>query len=249
MKVFAMFALASALAVPAAFSQNSGLQQEVQKALHGSQFKNVQVAVDNNGIVTLSGTVDIYQAKVNAERKARHVAGNGAIRDEIQVAGPELSDQQLQEKVAKAINYGLIGYVPVAFQAITVQAHNGAVLLGGHAAGPIAASDALAIAENVKGVKDLVDNIQVDPLSPMDDRIRMAEFRAVYSSPFLSQYAIDPEKPIRIQVVNGHVTLYGVVDSEAQKNAAGIKANSVPGVFSVTNDIEVAGAPAEKPQK
>lgn len=249
MKVFAMLALASALAVPAAFSQNNGLQQEVQKALHGSQFRNVQVAVDNNGVVTLTGTVDIYQAKVNAEQKAHHAAHNNAIRNEIQVAGPDVPDQQLQQNVAKAINYGLIGYVPVAFQAITVQVHNGAVILGGHAAGPIAASDAVAIAENVKGVKDLIDNIQVDPLSPMDDRIRMEEFRAVYSSPFLSQYTMDPEKPIRIQVVNGHVTLYGVVDSEAQKDAAGIKANTVPGVFSVTNDIVVAGAPAEKPQK
>lgn len=249
MKGIAMLALASALAVPAAFSQNNGLQAQVQKALHGSQFKNVQVSVDNNGVVTLSGTVDNYQAKVNAGQKASHADRNGAIRNEIQVAGPDIPDQQLQEKVAKAINYGLIGYVPVAFQAITVQAHNGTVVLGGHAAGPIAASDAVAIAENVKGVKDLVDNIQVDPLSQMDEQIRREEFRAIYSSPFLTQYVIDPEKPIRIQVANGHVTLYGVVDSEAQKNAAGIKANTVPGVFSVTNDIVVAGAPAEKPQK
>ncbi len=248
MKVFALFALASTLAVPAAFSQNSGLQQKVEKALHGSQFKNVQVAVDNNNVVTLTGTVEDYQAKVTADQKAHHAAHDDAIRNEIQVAGPTVPDQQLQAKVIKAVNYGLLGYVPVAFQAITVQVQNGTVILGGHAAGPIAASDAVAIAENVKGVKDLVDNIQVDPLSPLDDQIRLAEFRAVYSSPFLSQYTIDPEKPIRIQVANGHVTLYGVVDTEAQKNAAGIKANTVPGVFSVTNDIVVAGAPAEKPQ-
>jgi hyperosmotically inducible periplasmic protein len=249
MKAVAILALASIVAVPAAFSQNSGPQQEIQKALHGSQFRNVQVAVDNNGIVTLTGTVDNYQAKVSADQKAHRADHNGAIRNEIQVAGPNVPDQQLQANVIKAVNYGLIGYVPVAFQAITVQVQNGAVMLGGHAAGPIAASDAVAIAENVKGVKDLVDNIQVDPLSPMDDQIRLAEFRAVYSSPFLSQYTIDPEKPIRIQVADGHVTLYGVVDTEAQKNAAGIKANTVPGVFSVTNDIVVAGAPAEKPQK
>jgi osmotically-inducible protein OsmY len=57
---------------------------------------------------------------------------------------------------------------------------------------------------------------------------------------------MDPEKPIRISVQNGHVELYGVVDSEADKNAAGIRANSVPGVFSVENDLQVAGQPSEK---
>jgi osmotically-inducible protein OsmY len=65
----------------------------------------------------------------------------------------------------------------------------------------------------------------------------------------LNQYLIDPAKPIRIQVENGHVTLYGTVDSQAQKNAAGIQANTVPGVFSVTNDLVVANAASEKPSK
>jgi osmotically-inducible protein OsmY len=65
----------------------------------------------------------------------------------------------------------------------------------------------------------------------------------------LSQFAMDPVKPIRIQVANGHVTLYGTVDTEAERNAAGIQAYSVPGVFSVTNDIVVANASNEKPGK
>jgi hyperosmotically inducible periplasmic protein len=64
----------------------------------------------------------------------------------------------------------------------------------------------------------------------------------------LNKYAIDPAKPIRISVQNGHVALYGVVDSEADKDAAGIRANSVPGVFSVKNDLQVGGQPAEKQQ-
>ena len=65
----------------------------------------------------------------------------------------------------------------------------------------------------------------------------------------LNQYAMDPVKPIRIQVANGHVTLYGTVDTEAEKNAASIQANSVPGVFSVTNDSQVANGSKEKPGK
>lgn len=247
MKKIILFALSAILAVPAAFSQNDPqLEASVRHALGGSQFKNVQVSVQN-GTVTLTGTVGLFSQKLTAESKLRHVHGVGAVRDEIQVAGPEIPDPQLEAKLQKAIAYGLLGYVPVAFQAIGVQVHNGAVLLSGHAAGPIAASDAVAIVANTKGVKDIVDDIQVDPVSPMDDGIRMREFRAIYGYPLLNQYAIDPQKPIRIQVANGHVTLYGMVQTQAEKNAAGIQANTVPGVFSVTNNLQVAGASNEKP--
>jgi osmotically-inducible protein OsmY len=155
----------------------------------------------------------------------------------------------LQQKLQKAITYDLWGNVPIQFQAITVQVQNGVATVGGHAAGPVAAADAIAVVANTKGVKDVMDNIQVDPVSDFDDRIRAQEFRAIYGYPLLNQFAIDPEKPIRIQVANGHVTLYGTVDNQSQKNAAGIQANTVPGVFSVTNDLQVANASTEKPSK
>ncbi len=249
MKAIAAFLLAAVLAVPAAFAQNDGqIQAAAQKALSASRFKDVQVSVQN-GVVTLSGNVDLVATRLNAEMKVRHVKGIGAIRDDIQVNGPEIADPQLQVKLQKAIAYGLLGYVPVAFQAISVQVHDGVVSLGGHAAGPVAASDALAIVENTRGVKDVIDEIQVDPVSIMDEQIREREFRAIYGYPLLNQYAIDPEKPIRIQVANGHVTLYGEVATQAEKNAAGIQANTVSGVFSVTNDLVVANAPSEKPSK
>ncbi len=249
MKAIAAFLLAAVLAVPAAFAQNDGqIQAAAQKALSASRFKDVQVSVQN-GVVTLSGNVDLVATRLNAEMKVRHVKGIGAIRDDIQVNGPEIADPQLQVKLQKAIAYGLLGYVPVAFQAISVQVHDGVVSLGGHAAGPVAASDALAIVENTRGVKDVIDEIQVDPVSLIDEQIREREFRAIYGYPLLNQYAIDPEKPIRIQVANGHVTLYGEVATQAEKNAAGIQANTVSGVFSVTNDLVVANAPSEKPSK
>jgi osmotically-inducible protein OsmY len=95
-------------------------------------------------------------------------------------------------------------------------------------------------------VKDVIDDISVDPVSPMDNGIRLAVARAVYGYGSLNRYAMDPEKPIRISVQNGHVELYGVVDSQADKDAAGIRANTVPGVFSVENHLEVAGQPSEK---
>ncbi|MFP5229940.1 MAG: BON domain-containing protein [Acidobacteriota bacterium] len=249
MKKALLWFVAAVLAVPAAFAQNdSAAQAAAQKALGGSRFKDVHVSVQN-GMATLTGSVDVYAAKMNADQKIRHVKGVSAVRDQIQVAGTEIPDQTLQEKLQNTIAYSLEGYVPVAFQAISVQVHNGVVLLGGHAAGPIAASDAVAAVANTKGVKDMIDDIQIDPVSPMDEQIRFAVYRKVYGFPTLNKYAINPVQPIRIQVANGHVTLYGVVDSEADKNVAGIQANSVANVFSVTNDIQVAGSSSEKPSK
>lgn len=249
MKAFAAFCLAAALAGPAVFAQNNDaqLQQAVQKALSASRFKGIQATVQN-GTVTLSGSVDVYAAKVNAEQKVRHVKGIGAIQDQIQVSGPEIPDAQLQAKLTKAITYDLWGEVPVQFQAIAVQVNNGVVNLSGHAAGPVAAADAVAVVANTKGVRDVIDNLQIDPVSDFDNQIRWKEFRAIYGYPLLNQYIMDPEKPIRIQVSNGHVTLYGTVSSEAEKNAAGIQANTVSGVFSVTNDLQVANKTNEKPK-
>jgi hyperosmotically inducible periplasmic protein len=250
MKAFASLVLAAVCAVPAAFAQNNDaqLQQAVQKALHGSEFKNVQESVQN-GSVTLTGSVDVVAAKFAADQKAHHVKGIQAVDNQIQVNTPEIPDAQLQAKVAKAITYDLWGNVPVQFQAVAVQVQNGVVTLSGHAAGPVAAADAVAVAANTKGVRDLINNIEVDPVSDFDNDIRVREFRAIYGYPLLNQYLIDPEKPIRIQVANGHVTLYGTVANQAEKNAAGIQANTVPGVFSVTNNLQVSGSATEKPSK
>jgi osmotically-inducible protein OsmY len=104
----------------------------------------------------------------------------------------------------------------------------------------------VSLASHFPGVQDVIDNIQVDPLSPMDDRTRLQVYRAVYGFPSLNKYAIDPAQPIRITVVNGNVTLNGVVNSQADKNVAGIRANGVPGVFKVTNDLQVANPSSEK---
>jgi osmotically-inducible protein OsmY len=77
----------------------------------------------------------------------------------------------------------------------------------------------------------------------------MATARAIYGYPSLNKYAIDPAKPIRISVQNGHVELYGTVDSQADKETAYIRANAVPGVFSVTNYLQVANQPTESSKK
>jgi osmotically-inducible protein OsmY len=79
----------------------------------------------------------------------------------------------------------------------------------------------------------------------MDDQARFQVARAIYGYPSLNKYALDPAKPIRIAVQNGHVELYGVVDSQADKDTANIRANGVPGIFSVKNYLQVAGQTGE----
>lgn len=225
---------------------DSNLRAEIMnKALNKSKFKGVQVDVQN-GVAKLGGTVDVFDTKEDADKRVHRVKGVKAVDNEIEVAGPEVPDNVLEAKLVKAIQYDRVGYGTTPFNAIGVSVQNGVVTLSGHAYGPVDADSAVAVAANTKGVKDVVNEIQVDPVSPMDDRIRFAVFRSVYGFPSLNKYAIDPGKPIRISVQNGNVTLYGVVDSQADKDAAGIRANSVPGVFHVTNDLQVAGGGPEK---
>jgi len=225
---------------------DTNLQAEItNKALNKSKFKNVQSSV-SSGIVTLTGTVDVYDAKEDADKRVHRIKGVKGVQNNIEVAGPEIPDTQLQDKLVKAIQYDRVGYGTTPFNAIGVSVENGVVTLSGHAYGPVDADSAAAVAANTPGVKDVINDIQVDPVSPMDDRIRMQVFRSVYGFPSLNKYAIDPGKPIRISVQNGNVTLYGVVNNQADKDAAGIRANSVPGVFKVTNNLQVAGQPEKK---
>jgi hyperosmotically inducible protein len=235
---------ANSLPLQAQQGDDAKIQQDVQKSLKGSRFKDVQTSVQN-GIVKLTGTVPVFQDKEDADKKAHHVKSTDAVENEIQVAPAEVSDAELQAKLAKGLAYDRVGYGNT-FNAITVSVENGVATLGGNALGPVAASSAVSLVSNTKGVKDVVDNISVDPLSPMDNQTRIAVARSVYGFPSLNKYAIDPAAPIRITVVNGHVILSGLVLNQADKDAAGLRANTVPGVFSVTNNLQVQGSSSER---
>jgi hyperosmotically inducible periplasmic protein len=115
------------------------------------------------------------------------------------------------------------------------------VLLVGQVVRPSLKSDAEAAVKRIEGVASVDNQIEVLPLSTNDDRIRRAEFRAIYGFSSLERYAQGAVPPIHIIVKNGHVTLEGVVDNEADKDAANIQANGVADVFSVTNNLRVAG--------
>ncbi len=225
--------------------QDAQIQSDVTKALDNKRFKDVKVAVQN-GVVTLTGTVDVYAAKEDADHKAHHRKNVKAVQNLIEVGGPTVEDVTLRNKLSEKLTYDRVGYGTTAFNAFTISVLNGVVTLGGVAYGPTDKDSAISLVANTPGVKDIVDNIEVAPTSPMDDRIRLATARAVYGAPQLNRYAIDPAKPIRISVINGNVTLSGVVDSEADKDVAFLRANGVPGVFKVVNNLQVASSDKEK---
>ena len=125
------------------------------------------------------------------------------------------------------------------FDNIAFQVQGGTVTLIGQVTRPSLKSDAQNAIKGIEGVDQVVNNIDVLPPSPMDEGLRMRLFRAIYGYPSLEKYDLGVQKPIRIIVKNGHVTLEGVVDNDADKNVAGIRANSVSGIFSVTNNLQV----------
>jgi hyperosmotically inducible periplasmic protein len=225
--------------------QDNQMQADIKASLNSDRFKDVQVSV-KNGIADLSGTVELYAYKEEAGRKAQRIKDAVAIRNQIRVAVAQLSDEDLQRKLLEKVQYDRVGYGTTAFNAISVQVHDGVVTLSGHAYGPTDKDSAISLATHMPGVRDVIDTIEVDPVSPMDDGIRIQVARSIYGYPQLNKYAIDPGKPIRISVQNGNVTLFGMVDNAMDRDVALIRANSVPGIFSVTNRLEVAN---EAPQR
>jgi len=113
------------------------------------------------------------------------------------------------------------------------------VTLMGQVVRPALKSDAENAVKRIEGVEKVDNQIEVLPPSQMDDGLRIRLFHAIYGDAALEKYALGVQKPIRIIVKNGHVTLEGVVDSEGDKNLAGIRANGVPGSFSVDNHLQV----------
>lgn len=144
------------------------------------------------------------------------------------------------ERITKEVRHELLllPYYSV-FDWLAYKVDGNTVTLLGQVVRPTLKSDAENVVKRIEGVDKVVNNIEVLPVSPNDDRIRRAEFRSIYSYPPFEKYDYGPVPPIHILVANGHVTLKGVVDNDSDKNAAEIRAKSVPGVFSVTNELQV----------
>jgi hyperosmotically inducible protein len=125
------------------------------------------------------------------------------------------------------------------FDDLKYRVDGGTVTLLGYVTRPTLKDDAERAVKRIEGVEQVRNEIEVLPVSPEDDRIRVAEYRAIYGDPALNRYALQAVPPIHIIVKNGNVTLEGVVANEMDRNLAEIRAKSAPGVFSVTNHLRV----------
>jgi len=163
-----------------------------------------------------------------------------ALAQENQGDHTKLGGTSGQQRIMKEVRHELVmmPYYSV-FDNLAYKVDGSTVTLLGQVTRPNLKSEAEGRVKQIEGVDKVVNNIEVLPPSPMDDQIRRAEFRAIYSDPTLSKYAWGAVPPIHIIVNNGKVTLEGVVDNESDKNVAGIRAKAVPNTFAVQNNLRV----------
>lgn len=150
--------------------------------------------------------------------------------------GTERYEQWLQNEVRHQLM--LLPWYTV-FDDLEYSVSGYSVTLRGAVVNPTLKSEAANVVKHIEGVENVNNQIQILPNDSMDNQIRRAEYRKIYSQPQLSRYGIGNLQSIHILVNNGHVTLTGLVDNQSDKDVANIQANSVPNVFSVANNLVV----------
>ena len=235
----ALLVLLSVTAVATTGRYDQQIQQAASHKINDAKhMQNVNSSVED-GIVILTGTVGLYEDKLDAAKKVKKLQHVTGVRNDITVAGENVPDAQLQKKLAKQLAYDRVGYYDNTFNYVAVDVKDGVVTLSGDTVYDIPKDVALDIVARTPGVKDVVNDVKVLPVSNFDDSIRIRTARAIYRDSVLGRYASDPAHPIRIVVDNGHVTLYGSVENTMDRNIAGIRASSVFGAFSVENKLVV----------
>ena len=156
-------------------------------------------------------------------------------------AAPKEVSPRAVERIQREVRHEILmlPYFDV-FDNITFKVEGYDVTLSGQVVRPTLKTDAERVVKAIEGVEKVDNQIEVLPVSPNDDRIRIRAYRAIYGYSALQRYALPVIKPIRIIVKNGHITLEGVVDSEADKNLVNMRARGVSGSFSVTNNLMVS---------
>jgi hyperosmotically inducible protein len=157
------------------------------------------------------------------------------------------NSRKVQENLTKEVRHQLLllPYYSV-FDNLLFKVEGDKVTLLGQVVRPTLKSDAENAVKSIEGAASVDNQIEVLPVSPMDDQVRRTVFRAIYGDAVLSRYGMSALPPIHIIVKNGNVALEGVVDSESDKNLAGLRANGVPNVFSVTNNLTVGSSGNKK---
>jgi len=187
------------------------------------------------GAVLLASTPQVYGSPQSKLQTRLNLAGT---RDDRQV---EVLGQEVRHQLVMLPYYSVFDWLQAQVKA------DGTVTLTGQVTRPSTKDDAEARIKGLEGATRVVDNIEVLPVSPMDDQIRIAVYRSIfsYNSP-LFRYATQSVPPIHIIVKNGHVTLKGIVANQSDSDVANIKANQVSGVFSVNNELQIEGRTDEK---
>ncbi len=228
------FLLTASLAAVAATPTDLAVQAALSKDL--AKYPHVAVKVEDR-VATLSGSVQSYLEKQAAGRKAKSYGAVTRVANLLVVEGPRMSDQELAEKLARKLAYdrSMQGNL---FNWFTVSVDDGRVTVAGYSRDYVSRDSALALVASTTGVRDLVDKVEVLPVSIFDDQIRILAARRIYGSTQIHN-ALDPAHPIRIIVRNGNVTLEGTVSSAVDRALAGNAVAGIPGVFSVENHLQV----------
>jgi len=163
-----------------------------------------------------------------------------ALASSAAIVAVEADSPRSRMRLEKSVRHELV-MLPFygVFDNLAFRVDGGKVTLLGQVTRPTLKADAARVLKGIEGIESVENQIEVLPLSPNDDRIRLGLYRALYGHNSLYRYAIMAVPSIHIIVKNGHVTLEGAVATKADKNIAGIQANGVPGVFSVQNNLRV----------
>jgi hyperosmotically inducible protein len=239
---FASLALLIAWAVQPGFGQkhasNAQILAQIQDRLyHARVFEHGQVqAAFEGGVATLSGTVDSLGVKHDAERAVRKVDDVYQIADNITVHFEDVTPRQIAEQARKQI---VTYYAYGIFDNVWLEVQGDKLVVNGQVSQPFKKEDIGNFLAHIKGVAVLENNLEVLPLSPYDDSLRLAIARAIYNDPYFTNYAIQALPPIHIIVKNGNVTLEGVVATQLDRVKAEMAARFAGTFFSLTNNLRV----------
>jgi hyperosmotically inducible protein len=222
---------------PTATETEAGIQSRIY---HAQVFKHGDVHVAYaNGVATLTGTVDNLGSKLDAEKAARKVHGVTSVVDNLVVRADDVTQTQLLDKARHEI---LMYYAYGIFDNINLEAQGGRLTVNGQVTQPFKKADIGNFLTRVRGVAEVVNNLEVLPTSTFDDRLRLQVARAIYGDPYFLHYADQALPPIHIIVKNGNVALEGVVATKMDRIRAEMAARGTGLSFAVVDNLRVVNS-------
>jgi osmotically-inducible protein OsmY len=207
------------------------------KLYHAQVYKHgdVQVSMDN-GVATLTGTVDCLGVKMDAEHATRKVDDVTDVVDNINVHAEDVTPRQIGEQARKDI---VTYYAFTIFDNVTLEIQGDRLIVNGQVTQPFKKQDIANFLAHVKGVAELDNNLEVLPTSEYDDSLRQAIARAIYNDPYFIHYGNQALPPIHIIVKNGNVALEGVVASQMDRTKAEMDARLAATYFNLTDNLRI----------